>query len=93
MAAAESLTDLPEIGPVTARRLTEVGVPDPATLRSVGAIEAFKRIRTHLDPDACIQEFTGIECAVQGIRARELTPEQREDIREQFRKFDSVTAV
>ncbi|GEM_PF-285097 len=80
-----SLTDLPEIGAVTASQLVAVGIEDADALREVGALEAFVRIREQLDPGACLQLFTGLECAVRGIRAKQLSPDDRADLRARFR--------
>ncbi len=80
-----SLTDLPEIGAVTAKQLIAVGISDAEALRAVGAREAFMRIRDQLDPGACVQLFTGLECAVRGIRAKELSPDDRAELRAWFR--------
>ncbi|MDR3070483.1 MAG: TfoX/Sxy family protein [Propionibacteriaceae bacterium] len=82
------LTALPEIGPVTACQLSEVGIADAKTLREVGAREAFARIREKVDPGACIQMLTGLECAVRGIHARDLSPEDKSDLRDWFRALD-----
>ena len=80
-----SLTDLPEIGTVTAKQLVAVGIDDPDKLRSVGAREAFIRIRELLDPGACIQLLIGMECAVRGINAKELSPDDKAELRAWFR--------
>lgn len=74
------LTSLPEIGKVTAEQLRAVGIPDTETFRAVGAREAFLRIRSQLDPGACIQLLTGLEAAVQGVRAGDLSPQIRADL-------------
>lgn len=79
------LTELPEIGTVTASQLVAVGIVDADTLREVGAPEAFVRIREQLDPGACIQLFTGLECAVRGIRSKQLSQEDRAELRARFR--------
>ncbi|WP_043534828.1 TfoX/Sxy family DNA transformation protein [Actinomyces polynesiensis] len=79
------LTGLPEIGTVTASQLVAVGISDADTLREVGAPEAFVRIRDQLDPGACLQLFTGLECAVRGIRSGQLTPQDRAELRARFR--------
>ncbi|MDR1294892.1 MAG: TfoX/Sxy family protein [Bifidobacteriaceae bacterium] len=80
-----SLTDLPEIGPVTAKQLGAVGIGDAETLRELGAREAFSRIRGELDPGACLQLLTGLECAVRGITAAALAPDERAELRSWFR--------
>lgn len=41
----EKLTDLPNIGPVLARSLEQIGVTCPAQLREMGPQGAFLRIR------------------------------------------------
>jgi DNA transformation protein len=79
------LTHLPEIGPVAARLLTEAGIPDAQTLRSLGAREAFARIRAQVDPGACLQLLTGLEGAVRGIRARDLPPQDKAELRDWYR--------
>lgn len=38
------LTDIPNIGPATARALIAAGVPDSAALRRIGAHEAYRRL-------------------------------------------------
>lgn len=86
------LTALPEIGPFAARQLTEAGIPDADTLRSVGAREAFRRIRRQVDPGACVQLLTGLECAVRGVRARELSPQDKADLRDWFRSLQREEA-
>jgi DNA transformation protein len=80
-----SLTDLPEIGGVTARQLVAIGIKDAATLRDLGAREAFARIRDELDPGACVQLLIGLECAVRGISAKELPPADKTELRAWFR--------
>jgi DNA transformation protein len=82
------LTSLPEIGKVSAEHLEAVGIPDAATLRQVGAREAFERIRAQRDPGACLAMFTGLECAVRGVRASELSAEDRAELRAWFRSLD-----
>ena len=80
-ASRTDLTNLPEIGRVTAEELIAVGVPDAATLREIGAKAAFERIRSRLDPGACIQLLWGLTAAVEGVRVRELSPQTKADLR------------
>ncbi|MCL2850170.1 MAG: TfoX/Sxy family protein [Micrococcales bacterium] len=85
------LADLPEIGPVTVAKLVAVGITDTATLRDVGAREAFVRIRAQVDPGACLQMLTGLECAVRGVRASVLPPADRAELRTWFRALEDGT--
>jgi len=79
------LTDLPEIGSVTAGQLTAVGVADADQLSAIGAKAAFLLIRDQLDPGACVQLLQGLEAAVRGLRAPALPPEVKADLRAWFR--------
>lgn len=82
-----SLTDLPEIGAVTARQLAAVRIGDAHALREAGAEEAYLRIRDELDPGACVRLFTGLECAVRGITAKELSEEEKAQLARRFREL------
>ena len=79
------LIGLPEIGPVAVGKLAAVGIADAETLRDVGAREAFLRVRADVDPGACLQMLTALECAVRGVRASMLPPQDRAEIRAWFR--------
>lgn len=85
-----SLTDLPEIGAVTARQLAAVRIGDADALREAGAEEAYLRIRDELDPGACVRLFTGLECAVRGISAKELSEEEKAQLARRFRQLAVV---
>jgi DNA transformation protein len=87
------LTDLPEIGPYAARLLEAAGVADAASLRTLGAREAFLRIRSQADPGACCQLLTGLECAVRGVRQRDLPAEDKTELREWYRALGRPTRL
>ncbi|MCL1841516.1 MAG: TfoX/Sxy family protein [Propionibacteriaceae bacterium] len=57
----------------------------PSALRRVGAQEAYLRIRDQVDPGACLALFTGLECAVRGVRTTELTSAERTQLRVRFK--------
>lgn len=42
--APDDLTEIPNIGPATARALVDAGVPDAAGLRALGAHEAYRAL-------------------------------------------------
>lgn len=62
------LRDLPNVGRVLEKNLTDAGIATPEELRRAGAREAFLRIRASVDPGACIQMLYGLEGAVRGVR-------------------------
>ncbi|MDR2975354.1 MAG: TfoX/Sxy family protein [Propionibacteriaceae bacterium] len=86
----EALTDLPEIGSVTAQQLVSVGITTAEQLRHLGAKEAFERIRTNLDPGACIQLLYGLESAVEGVPARALSPDTKAELRQWKAQLNSL---
>lgn len=45
MPEPRSLTALPNLGPVMVDLLAEIGIRDAVTLRAVGAVKAFRRLR------------------------------------------------
>ena len=61
------LADLPNVGKVLEQNLRAVGIDTPEELQSVGTREAFLRIRSAVDPGACLHMLYGIEGAIRGI--------------------------
>lgn len=79
------LTDLPNVGAVLARNLNAVGIHTPEELRALGTEEAFLRIRTTIDPGACIRMLYGIEGAIEGI-PDELLPQETKERLKRFHR-------
>ena len=78
------LTELPNIGPVLAENLRWVGVASAEDLRTVGACEAWLRIRTRIDSGACFHQLTALAGAELGIPKKELPPERKAALRAFF---------
>ena len=87
-----NLVDLPAIGPVIASHLVRAGIVDAQTLRSIGAREAFDRIRERSCADACLSMLTSLEAAVRGVPKRELAPEVKADLARFYREETSGAA-
>lgn len=81
----EKLTDLPNIGPVLAGNLEKAGVETPDRLREMGAEEAFLRIRTRVDPTACLHQLEALAGAAAGVRKSLLPPERKAELKAWFR--------
>ena len=81
------LSELPNIGKVLEANLIAVGITTHEELRAAGTITAFMRIKTVVDPGACVQMLYGIEGAVQGIRDRDLPQEKKSELKEFFRSL------
>ena len=80
----EKLTDLPNIGPRLAERLTQAGIGTPDQLRETGAEKAFLRIRTQLDAAACLHALEALAAAA-GVRKSLLPPERKAELKTWFR--------
>ncbi len=63
-----ALCDLPNVGKVLEKNLMEVGIMSPVELRETGARETFLRIRSSVDPGACLHMLYGLEGAVRGVK-------------------------
>ena len=78
------LTELPNIGPVLADYLHRVGTSSAEELRSVGACEAWIRIRARVDNGACFHQLTALAGAEAGVSKKELPPERKAELRAFF---------
>ena len=78
------LTELPNIGPVLADNLRRIGITTAEELHSVGACEAWLRIRTRVDGGACFHQLTALAGAEAGIPKKELPPERKVELRAFF---------
>lgn len=78
-----ALSALPNVGKVLEANLIRAGITTPEQLRSIGAEEAFLRIRLRADAGACLNMLYGIEGAVEGIQDKYLP----EPTKEKLRKF------
>lgn len=74
------LSDLPNIGPVIEQQLHDVGIETEEQLRTIGAKEAWLRIKA-IDPSACPNRLYGIEGAIRGIKKTTLPSEVLSDLK------------
>ncbi len=76
-----SLADLPNLGPVTARQLAEVGIETPEDLRAVGAAEAYRRLKFAFGRAITLNALRALEGAVTGVDWRHIDPERLEQLK------------
>lgn len=81
-----TLAELPNVGKVLEKNLSEVGINTPDELRSVGAKEAFIRIRM-IDTGACLHMLYGLQGAVEGIKDTTLSDDTKADLRLFFKSL------
>lgn len=77
----ESLTDLPNIGPKLAGNLEKIGVTNPEQFQTLGAEEAFLRIRAQVDSTACLHQLEALAGAEAGIKKSLLSPERKAELK------------
>lgn len=84
----KSLTSLPNIGPVLARRLEDVGITSPEDLRRVGSITALKQMRIELN-EGCANTLYALEGAIRGVRWHDIPSAERKAIYRQLMSGDA----
>lgn len=85
------LSDLPNIGKVVEAKLIEVGIESPEQLKSIGAEQAFIRLRT-VDPGACLSMLYGLEGAIREIRWH-LPRDRKEQLKAFFREQNISASI
>jgi len=76
-----ALSDLPNVGKVLEQNLRKVGIETPEQLRDLGAEETFLRIRSRIDPGACLHMLCGIQGAVDGVPKKLLPVKMKDRLR------------
>lgn len=79
----EDLTQLPNIGPVLAQKLKDIGVQSHADLAEMGSVEALIRIG-QTDPTAFANMLYALEGAIVGVRWHDLPKDHRDKIKDEF---------
>ena len=81
----ESLTRLPNLGPVLAEHLHRIGVDTPEPLRGMGSRAARIQIRAQADPNACLHQLTALEGAARYLQDRAAYLLSKPEIKERLR--------
>ncbi len=76
-----SLADLPNIGPIVAKQLNEVGITTYEQLRECGSKHAWLKLKA-LDPSACIHRLYALEGALRGVKKSQLPAEIKAELKE-----------
>ena len=74
------LIRLKNIGPVSARQLREVGIEDEATLRKLGAIAAYHRLKHAFPREVSLVMLYALEGALRGCHWNRLPPGIKEKL-------------
>ncbi len=73
--------ELPNLGPVMARRLREIGIVTDDDLRCSGALRAFAALRTKTRRGLSLNALYAMEAALLGLHWRDLPPERNAELR------------
>ncbi len=85
----EDLTKLPNIGPVLAQRLNQIGITTFDQLAELGSIEAVLRIG-QTDILTCYNMLYALEGAILGVRWHGIPKSDREQLKTAFDKAISA---
>ena len=76
----KQLAELANIGQVLGTKLKEAGIESPDQLTSLGAEQAFIRLKT-IDEGACLSMLCALEGAIRGIRWHQIPKERKEELK------------
>lgn len=71
----------PGIGPVTERRLIEVGIADRAALRKLGAVKAYQRLKFRFGKDVTLNALYGLEAVLLGCHWLAIPEERKAELK------------
>ena len=78
-----SLTTLRNIGPQSARWLTEVDIPTAEQLYEIGAVESYQRVKTAFPDNVSINLLYALHGAIINIAWNKIPPEMKNDLQKQ----------
>jgi DNA transformation protein len=73
--------DLHSLGPVTAKRLAEVGIADADTLRKAGAVAAYRKLKFRFGKDVTLNALYGLDAAIRSVHWREIDEARKAELR------------
>ena len=76
----DNLTQLPNIGPVLAERLNQIGITTFEALEEIGSVEAVVRMEV-AEETACYNMLFALEGAIRGIRWHAIPKTDRENLK------------
>lgn len=80
---AVSIERMHSLGPVTAKRLAEVGIADAETLRKTGAVAAYKMLRFRFGRAVTLNALYGLDAAIRDVHWREIDAETKRRLRQE----------
>lgn len=81
---------LPGIGPVTQGWLKEVGIRTESELRSIGAVEAYRRLKFMVPRQANLNALYALEAALRGCHWLDLPQDVKASLQGQAKAIDEA---
>ncbi|HEV2567040.1 MAG TPA: TfoX/Sxy family protein [Microvirga sp.] len=85
-----AIDTLPGIGPVTQSRLEEAGIRTVGDLRSIGSVEAYRRLKFMLPRQVSLNALYALEAALRGCRWLDLPPDVKAALQQQAKIIDEA---
>src|SRR5687768_5162226 len=85
------ISSLPGVGPVTQGWLNEAGIGTVADLRSMGSIEAYRRLKFMFPRRVSLNALYSLEAALQGCHWLELPPSVKAALQREAKAIDEAT--
>lgn len=76
-----SVETMHSLGPVTAKRLAEVGITDADALRAAGAVTAFRMLRFRFGRAVTLNALYGLDAAIRNVHWREIDDDRKARLR------------
>lgn len=89
--ALDELAALPSLGKTSAHMLIEAGVADVATLRRLGPIESYRRLRFFHGKRVTRNFVYAMECAIRGLDWRLLGQERKAVLKAEARAIEATS--
>jgi len=84
------ISTLPGLGPVTAERLAEAGIRTMTDLRSLGPVEAYRRLKFLFSRQVSLNALYGLEAALRGCHWLDLPQDVRTALQQQAKTIDDA---
>lgn len=81
---------LPGIGPVTQSRLDEAGIGTVGDLRSIGSVEAYRRLKFMFPGQVTLNALYGLEAALRGCHWLDLPPSLKDALQREAKAIDQA---
>jgi len=81
---------LPGIGPVTQSRLEDAGILTVGDLRSMGSVEAYRRLKFMMPRQVSLNALYALEAALRGCHWLDLPQDVKASLQQQARTIDEA---